>query len=500
MHYLWGGSITGIDEALQLILIVDYITDWARDIYRQSILSQLAMLSGTTPVNDAATVIDPLNRVFNNHMVSWVKAGEQYDPVENQDIDGGFPETSQHDAVTPTSPTVGPDLSSLLQQFDSPCGVVRNARTAQSHLEGVFINKDNVGILMRAFENDDCYAEFARAFINQLDEQCIILNSSYILDTIEQRWTGKVRSESIRDDMDVRIFAQFRISYYMNERWDRVRKLTYIAVTDAALSLMSKFVGSPPDTASLYSSPSCPRPFIVSRIDEQLQRPFLEEFVSSLMREECRIDVQRVPVIKLDDDGYARETFALRARVSPHALDGGGITTEHIVREVLGCFASVRVDSTHRILRMSERTDYDARLQPAQATGATHAPLQRSPRLVVYGGRSESGWDRRRTPQLCMYVTDSEVANFDRNALIQDLSDCLSEDTVVCRTIRRPKTAPRTQSEDAGQVVPYAFISDNIEMNLRVKPKILREYISDWIKWLDSNEKACDFRYYIPDY
>ena len=44
---------------MQLVLIVDYILDWARDIYRPNILRQLKMLSSSN-MNDAMTLgFDP---------------------------------------------------------------------------------------------------------------------------------------------------------------------------------------------------------------------------------------------------------------------------------------------------------------------------------------------------------------------------------------------------------------------------------------------------------
>jgi hypothetical protein len=38
---LWSGCITEIDDSLQLLLIVDYIADWARDVHRSSILRKI---------------------------------------------------------------------------------------------------------------------------------------------------------------------------------------------------------------------------------------------------------------------------------------------------------------------------------------------------------------------------------------------------------------------------------------------------------------------------
>jgi hypothetical protein len=42
---LWSGSVMNRDDALSLLLIVDYVFDWARDVYRPSILRQLKSLA-----------------------------------------------------------------------------------------------------------------------------------------------------------------------------------------------------------------------------------------------------------------------------------------------------------------------------------------------------------------------------------------------------------------------------------------------------------------------
>ena len=43
---LWNGDVSSTDGALQLLLIIDYISDWARHIYRPAILRHLLYLSG----------------------------------------------------------------------------------------------------------------------------------------------------------------------------------------------------------------------------------------------------------------------------------------------------------------------------------------------------------------------------------------------------------------------------------------------------------------------
>ncbi|KAG7421592.1 hypothetical protein Forpe1208_v000127 [Fusarium oxysporum f. sp. rapae] len=42
---LWHGCLDSLDDTLQLLLIIDYIADWARDIYREGIASSLQKLA-----------------------------------------------------------------------------------------------------------------------------------------------------------------------------------------------------------------------------------------------------------------------------------------------------------------------------------------------------------------------------------------------------------------------------------------------------------------------
>lgn len=52
---VWRGNITTLDGSLQLLLLVDYIFNWARDSYQPDILTQLrSMASGE---NDAASIL-----------------------------------------------------------------------------------------------------------------------------------------------------------------------------------------------------------------------------------------------------------------------------------------------------------------------------------------------------------------------------------------------------------------------------------------------------------
>ena len=69
---LWDGSIMSKDSALQLLLIVDYIFDWARDIYRPSILRQLKSLA-SGEVYDQISLADDSDIMSMRRRVSdWI--------------------------------------------------------------------------------------------------------------------------------------------------------------------------------------------------------------------------------------------------------------------------------------------------------------------------------------------------------------------------------------------------------------------------------------------
>ena len=52
---MWQGCLDTLDGALQILLLVDYIFDWARDLYRPGVIGLLKSLS-KGPSDDNATV------------------------------------------------------------------------------------------------------------------------------------------------------------------------------------------------------------------------------------------------------------------------------------------------------------------------------------------------------------------------------------------------------------------------------------------------------------
>ncbi|OQD90679.1 hypothetical protein PENANT_c001G02842 [Penicillium antarcticum] len=77
IHYnivdLWNGNISYLDDSLQLLLIVDYIFDWARDIYRPAILGELDVLA-----TGDITATDPgVFSTMSSRIASWMNASTE---------------------------------------------------------------------------------------------------------------------------------------------------------------------------------------------------------------------------------------------------------------------------------------------------------------------------------------------------------------------------------------------------------------------------------------
>ncbi|KAI9881087.1 MAG: hypothetical protein M1830_008245 [Pleopsidium flavum] len=83
---LWNGRILSKDGALQLLLIVDYIFDWARDIDRPSILRQLKILS-TVDASDAISLSNDSD-IFSmrGYVSNWIPPPPSAQEVPDVDI------------------------------------------------------------------------------------------------------------------------------------------------------------------------------------------------------------------------------------------------------------------------------------------------------------------------------------------------------------------------------------------------------------------------------
>lgn len=125
---LWAGNITYEDRALGLLLIIDYIFDWARDCYRKEVISSLLSLA----VNATNSLIaDSDVYSTTDDFLEFNQEQDQDTPVAADD-DGHF----------------GPQH--LLQFFDTPDCAIRDARYMYRSFCALYITSDNLDKLLKS--------------------------------------------------------------------------------------------------------------------------------------------------------------------------------------------------------------------------------------------------------------------------------------------------------------------------------------------------------------
>lgn len=259
---LWDGCITEKDASLRLLLIVDYIADWARDIYRPSILKHLKSTVSKIPYDQVGLINDS----------------------DVQSLQGTHHLRRQISNWFPASPTImdaneepegilsdpGPILHKNILPISIPnteLGSLRSASLFESRIFGLRLTEHNVEYLLRfskGFIGDTrASASIAGDILNLFSEK-----SDYIampeadLDFLEDSWTGDM-------DPEVRVSASSNLTTFyvsvefctfMTNAWNIAKEISYIAVSKPALDALiiaAKFLKPPP---GLYSIEQRARP------------------------------------------------------------------------------------------------------------------------------------------------------------------------------------------------------------------------------------------------
>jgi hypothetical protein len=230
--------LTTNDGAIQLILILDHLVDWARDSYRPSILTALKS----------------------------IVTGRRYDEV-SLDMDDDIQSTKQrvHDWLGPTPPTSGYDFEHLqtvaeddpeilhsdrFLSMDPPktrLGSVRFASMVDFRFSSLDITEDNLGTLLLQSGETDAVSDIrkhARQLINMItgwDE--LLLISQYDLNEVEHMWTGKEMASNPQATApsDVEVYAVFEYRCFLDPSWTMVKELTCFAVSKPAFEIIKRF-------------------------------------------------------------------------------------------------------------------------------------------------------------------------------------------------------------------------------------------------------------------
>jgi hypothetical protein len=196
---------------LQLLLLVDYIFDWARDIYREDIIRELRVLASGD--NDAASILGTdLD----------IQSYGRLDPFDH--IGLGDSEGDNFGRYM--------EARESFLALDSSIAV-RHATFVESRFCCVFITEDNVQTLIQSTE-PKIVQQLCRLILRELDENEPIRMKPQALGKIEEEWTGTYRSAGALQHMQHDLYTAISTTIYLDNGWHQVRELFAIAVAHNA--------------------------------------------------------------------------------------------------------------------------------------------------------------------------------------------------------------------------------------------------------------------------
>ncbi|KAL4795052.1 hypothetical protein BDV19DRAFT_180057 [Aspergillus venezuelensis] len=203
---LWSGDIQSEDAALQLLLIIDYIFDWARDVYRESLLvalGSLAMgdLTGTDP-----DILSNLGR----ESTAWTLPSMDTDTIPNPIVSDD-------------------DFLNLIH----PQGVVRDASVIESRFLALCITETDIEQFTLSFGSHELLRDMVLSMVKVLEDSWWL--TAETLAGIEESWTGN--SPDVRDDVGrgTHFCVRMNLIMFISKDWQAVRQLSCLAVTEGAM-------------------------------------------------------------------------------------------------------------------------------------------------------------------------------------------------------------------------------------------------------------------------
>ncbi|KAI0971524.1 hypothetical protein F4678DRAFT_87341 [Xylaria arbuscula] len=210
----WSGCITNRDDALQLFLIVDFMSDWARDVYRPALLAELRILaSGDT---DRSTVFTDTDIYSSMNDLPSIRESDELRGLRSSNA-----------------------VQNRFKKLDMYWGNVRHIGPIKSRFFSLFITADNIQTFILSLKQTD-RAFFAQQMLYKFlsaDFEPVLLTINE-LNTIEKVWTGQSRLSGPYHLREVRFYTTHQVMYYMSATWEQTRDLHVISIADDALKTL----------------------------------------------------------------------------------------------------------------------------------------------------------------------------------------------------------------------------------------------------------------------
>jgi hypothetical protein len=238
--------LNDLESTLQLLLIIDYIFDWARDIYKPSLNSQLKRLATAPPEDDGHTCDDDISGIErDSDIFSLAYPKQTLASIKKPIIIKDWEAIVEHD--TEIVPDEERDLKKWAT-YDSKFGVFRPACIVQNLFRCVFVTKANIDSLFSTVTKQSAKNTLAKDALYALDRYSTVLISEDVLDTLEELWTNRARPKNPQHTVETRLFASIVYHTVMTNYWALQRIIYCLVLDEEAFTYVKSFTArkSPP--------------------------------------------------------------------------------------------------------------------------------------------------------------------------------------------------------------------------------------------------------------
>lgn len=251
---IWEGDITKIDASIQLLLIIDYICDWARSVHREAIIQELYVLAQPSPEDLSGSLTSDRWTVSSYHgrrkydgiwqcqgaSQTWLETPVMLPEEEQKKLDG----ISSWRATSDISGLDSKLEDNPLYQYDSLRGVIRDVMLIRSRMICLYITNTTLDELTRCRPVESQSVYILRQIKNRLKEEEPVFVEQSTLHDIEQNWTGNSRNHQVHDNPADIFQVLFTVSAYVEPDWSLTRELCVLAISESAKKLLYEKIGT----------------------------------------------------------------------------------------------------------------------------------------------------------------------------------------------------------------------------------------------------------------
>ena len=194
--------------------------------------------------------------------------------------------------------------------------------------------------------------------------------------------------------------------------------------------------------------------------------------------------MDRVPVVKLDSNGYTREFMSLRMAIKHDKYKKSpGALTEAIVHGIYEKYRIGKREPSEPFLRVSARVDWEGRAlwRGWQAGDKLQGQHSHFNKVLVYGDVLKApNLPQGSEKKLCLYILDGQTEKLNPAYIIVAISEIFLSD-MIYGTIRKWKVNKNCRNWEDNRTA-YHFKMSEAKDHLKISENELREMIFDWEK------------------